>query len=189
MSIRKEVESACARAIIVSRGRVVADGALDEIRAKSGRVRYIVSVQESVGTSPYRGSGPLPKQSEVEAALGNLRGVKKVAELPTDDRAHAYAIDGEDNQDIRADIFRLIADKGWVLLELHRDTQTLEDVFRQLTIGDERRNRQVGPVSETRGAADEDEEDDEDDDDDDDEDDDDDDDADEAPADAKRGKR
>jgi len=69
----KEVESACARAIIVSRGRVVADGALDEIRAKSGRVRYIVSVQESVGTSPYRGNGPLPKQSEVEAALGGLR--------------------------------------------------------------------------------------------------------------------
>jgi ABC-2 type transport system ATP-binding protein len=183
----KEVESACARAIIVSRGRVVADGALDEIRAKSGRVRYIVSVQESVGTSPYRGSGPLPKQSEVEAALGNLRGVKKVAELPTDDRAHAYAIDGEDNQDIRADIFRLIADKGWVLLELHRDTQTLEDVFRQLTIGDERRNRQIGPATETRGAADDEEEDDEDDEDE--EEDDDDDDAEEAPVDAKRGKR
>jgi ABC-2 type transport system ATP-binding protein len=182
----KEVESACARAIIVSRGRVVADGALDEIRAKSGRVRYIVSVQESVGTSPYRGSGPLPKQSEVELALGRLPGVKKVAELPTDDRAHAYAIDGEDNQDIRADIFRLIADKGWVLLELHRDTQTLEDVFRQLTIGDERRNRQIGPVTETRGGSDDEEEDDEDDDEDEEEDDDE---EESAPVEAKRGKR
>jgi ABC-2 type transport system ATP-binding protein len=181
----KEVESACARAIIVSRGRVVADGALDEIRAKSGRVRYIVSVQESVGTSPYRGSGPLPKQSEVEAALGGLRGVKKVAELPTDERAHAYAIDGDDGSDIRADIFRLIADKGWVLLELHRDTQTLEDVFRQLTIGDERRNRQIGPVTESR-AADEDEEDDEEEEEDEEESDDDD--SDDEPE-AKRGKR
>jgi len=183
----KEVESACARAIIVSRGRVVADGALDEIRAKSGRVRYIVSVQESVGTSPYRGNGPLPKQSEVEAALGGLRGVKKVAELPTDERAHAYAIDGDDGQDIRADIFRLIADKGWVMLELHRDTQTLEDVFRQLTIGDERRNRQIGPVTESRSAA-EDEDDEEEEEDEDDESEDDDDDSDEEPA-AKRGKR
>ena len=182
----KEVESACARAIIVSRGRVVADGALDEIRAKSGRVRYIVSVQESVGTSAYRGSGPLPKQSEVEAALGRLPGVKKVAELPTDERAHAYAIDGDDGQDIRADIFRLIADKGWVMLELHRDTQTLEDVFRQLTIGDERRNRQLGPVSESKSASDDEEEEDDEDDDDDDESDDDD--SDEEPA-AKRGKR
>ena len=183
----KEVESACARAIIVSRGRVVADGPLDEIRAKSGRVRYIVSVQESVGQSPYRGNGPLPRQSEVEQALANLKGVKKVAELPTDDRAHAYALDGEDGSDIRADIFRLIADKGWVLLELHRDTQTLEDVFRQLTIGDERRNRQIGPVSETR---DEDEDDEDEDEDEDDESDDDESDEDaEESATAKRGKR
>ncbi|MBX3190442.1 MAG: ATP-binding cassette domain-containing protein [Labilithrix sp.] len=171
----KEVESACARAIIVSRGRVVADGPLDEIRAKSGRVRYIVSVQESTGDTPYRGSGPLPRQQEVESALSKLRGVKNVAELPTDDRAHAYEIAGEDGEDIRPEIFRLIADKGWVLLELHRDTQTLEDVFRQLTIGDERRNRQIGPV--TDETDDEDEEDDDDDDDDEEDDDDDDDDS------------
>ncbi len=30
-----------------------------------------------------------------------------------------------------------------MLLELHRDAQTLEDVFRSLTIGDERRNRHL----------------------------------------------
>jgi ABC-2 type transport system ATP-binding protein len=178
----KEVESACARAIIVSRGRVVADGGLDEIRAKSGRVRYVVEVQESMGTTPYRGTGAMPRQSEVEAALSAIKGVKKVAELPTDERAHSYAIDGDEDSDLRADIFRMIADKGWVLLELHRDTQTLEDVFRQLTIGDERRNRQIGPVTETRAE----EEDDEDEDEDDDEDDSDDDDA---PADEKRSKR
>src|SRR4051812_22813564 len=169
----KEVESACARAIIVSRGRVVADGPLDEIRAKSGRVRYIVSVQESVGDSPYRGTGVLPRQADVERALGTIRGVKKVTELPTDDRAHAYALDGEDGQDIRADIFRLVADKGWVLLELHRDTQTLEDVFRQLTIGDERRNRQLGAPAESRPSRDEEEDEEEEDEDDEDEDDDD----------------
>lgn len=142
----KEVEAACARAIIVSRGRVVADGALDEIRAKSGRVRYVVSVQESAGDRPYRGKGPLPRPSEVEDALNTLPGVKKVAELPTDERAHSYELAGEDAADLRPEIFRLVSDKGWVLLELHRDTQTLEDVFRQLTIGDERRNRQLGPV-------------------------------------------
>lgn len=165
----KEVESACARAIIVSRGRVVADGGLDEIRAKSGRVRYVVEVQESASDSPYRGKGAMPRQSEVQEALSSLRGVKKVVELPTDDRAHAFALDGEEGSDLRADIFRLVADKGWVLLELHRDTQTLEDVFRQLTIGDERRNRQIGPPAASREDEDDDddEEDDEEDEDDD----------------------
>src|SRR6202020_2569817 len=61
-----EVETSCARAIIVSRGRIVADGPLDEIRAKSGRVRYVVSIQESTGDATYHGRGPLPKKGEVE---------------------------------------------------------------------------------------------------------------------------
>src|SRR6185295_6185167 len=104
----KEVEAACARAIIVSRGRVVADGPLDEIRAKSGRVRYVVSVQESVGDSPYRGKGTLPRQAEVENALNSLNGVKKVTELPTDERAHSYELSGDDAIDLRPELFRLI---------------------------------------------------------------------------------
>ena len=149
----KEVETACARAIIVSRGRVVADGALDEIRAKSGSVQYVVSVQESAGASAYRGKTPPPAQAEVEAALSAIKGVSTVTELPTDESAHSYALAGLDDADLRPDIFRLIADKGWVMLELRRDTQTLEDVFRQLTIGDERRNREIGPAKNDRSES------------------------------------
>src|SRR5580700_896467 len=67
-----EVEASCARAIIISRGRIVADGAIDEIRAKSGRVRYVVSVQELATGASYRGHGPLPKKGEVEDALGKV---------------------------------------------------------------------------------------------------------------------
>jgi ABC-2 type transport system ATP-binding protein len=150
-----EVESACARAIIVSRGRVVADGPLDEIRAKSGRVRYVVSVQETSGKSP--------KAAEVEESLKNLSGVLRAAELPTDERAHTFELASEQDVDLRAELFRLVSGKGWTLLELRRDTQTLEDVFRNLTIGDERRNRTVGAAA----AANEDDEDEDEDDDDD----------------------
>ena len=163
-----EVEASCARAIIVSRGRIVADGPLDEIRAKSGRVRYVVSVQESSGDTPYRGRGSLPKKGEVEDAFGKLAGVKKMNEVPTDERAHTYEVVSEQEVDLRPELFKLVVDKGWVLLELHRDAQTLEDVFRSLTIGDERRNRTLGAAAEaanTRTEDDEEEEDDEDDDD------------------------
>lgn len=159
-----EVESACARAIIVSKGRVVADGPLDEIRAKSGRVRYVVSVQESSGDQPYRGKGSAPRQAEVQEALGALAGVKKVAELPTDERAHSYELAAEKDMDLRPEIFKLVVDKGWVLLELQRDTQTLEDVFRHLTSADAKRNRRIT----SPGAAAQAEQDDDDDDDDDD---------------------
>jgi ABC-2 type transport system ATP-binding protein len=160
-----EVEASCARAIIVSRGRIVADGPLDEIRTKSGRVRYVLSVQESTGDTPYRGRGALPKKSEVEDALSKVDGIKKLSELPTDERAHAYELVSEENVDLRPELFKLIVDKGWVLLELHRDAQTLEDVFRSLTIGDERRNRSLSAAKEEEGDDEgEDEEEDEDDD-------------------------
>jgi gliding motility-associated transport system ATP-binding protein len=166
-----EVESACARAIIISRGRIVADGPLDEIRAKSGRVRYIVVIQESSGEEPYRGRGQAPKQGEVEDALSGLSRVKGVTELPTDERAHAYQLTSDQDVDLRPDIFKLIVDKGWVLLELHRDAQTLEDVFRALTIGDEKKTRKIAASreeeEEDEGEADEDADEDEDEDDDD----------------------
>jgi ABC-2 type transport system ATP-binding protein len=148
-----EVEASCARAIIVSSGRIVADGPLDEIRAKSGRVRYVVSVQESTNGAAYRGQGAPPKKGEVEAAWGKIAGVKKATELPTDEKAFAYELVSEQEVDLRPEIFKLVVERGWVLLELHRDSQTLEDVFRSLTIGDERRNRTLTSVA---GGEDED---------------------------------
>ncbi len=148
-----EVEQACARAIIVSKGRVVADGGLEDIRAKSGAVRYVVVIDEK---NALRGSAP--KEAAVKEALTAIKGVKVVKELPTDDRAHAFELQGEKDGDLRADIFRVCVDKGWMLLELRRDAQKLEDVFRDLTRSDERL---------TRGYAPDDSDDDEDDEDDD----------------------
>jgi ABC-2 type transport system ATP-binding protein len=139
-----EVESACARAIIVRKGRVVADGPLDEIRAKSGKVRYVVSIQESPQNGTYRGTGSPPTQQQVEDALRSITGVEAIKELPTDERAHSYALTADQKLDLRAELFAMIAGKGWVLLELVREIQTLESVFRNLTIGDELRNRRVG---------------------------------------------
>jgi ABC-2 type transport system ATP-binding protein len=93
-----------------------------------------------------------------------VSGVKTVAVVTGEDKSSTYEITTERSVDLRPELFRLIVDKGWVLLELHRDTQKLEDVFRDLTIGDERRNRVVGggKAASARAEA-EDEEDDDDD--------------------------
>ena len=147
-----EVEQACARAIIVSKGRVVADGALGDIRAKSGRVRYVVVVDEK---SALKGSAP--KEAEVKKLLEGMKGVVGVKEIPTDDRAHSFELAGEQDSDLRAQIFRAFVEKNWVLLELRRDAQKLEDVFHDLTRNDERLARGYS------ADADDDEEDDEDD--------------------------
>ncbi len=132
-----EVEEACARAIIVSKGRVVADGALDEIRSKTGNVRYMVTVDEK---NAEAGHSP-PKANELSSALAGLSGATKVKEMPTDETAHKFELSGAEEKDLRAEIFRLMVQKGWTLLELRRDAQSLDTVFRELTRGDERLDR------------------------------------------------
>lgn len=132
-----EVEQACARAIIVSKGRVVADGQLDEIRAKTGAVRYVVTVDDKA----LRAGNAAPSVRDVETAFSALPGVRKVRELPTDESAHRFELAGAKDSDVRAEIFRLAVDKGWLLLELHREAQSLDAVFRDLTRGDEALDR------------------------------------------------
>lgn len=139
----QEAEEACARAIIVSKGRVVADGALEDIRARAGSVRYVVSVDERSG----EGGKSAPKFAEIETALSSLSGIKRVRELPTDEREHRIELSGAQDGDLRAEIFRLTVDKGWTLLELRRDAQSLDAVFRELTKGDEALDR--GRIVET----------------------------------------
>ena len=134
-----EVETACARAIIVSKGRIVADGPLDEIRGRTGKISYFVSVSDHVAER-----GKAPGATEVQASLRALAGVRSTKELPNDEKAHAFELSGDQDGDLRGDLFRLVVAKGWTLLELRRDTQTLEDVFRDLTKGDERRDRKMG---------------------------------------------
>src|SRR5262249_15163043 len=132
-----EVEEACARAIIVSKGRVVADGPLDDIRGKTGAVRYFVTVDEQGAES---GHTP-PKVPDVESALKGIKKADRVRELPTDEKAHKFEVSGPSDVDLRAEIFRLMVQKGWTLLELRRDAQSLDTVFRELTRGDERADR------------------------------------------------
>lgn len=135
-----EVEEACARAIIVSKGRVVADGNLDEIRSRSGAVRYTVTVDEKRAL----GNAQPPKADDVRSALQTLKGAQKVNEKPSDETAHRFELVGSREGDLRGDLFRLAVDKGWTLLELQRDAQSLDSVFRDLTRSDEQADRGTG---------------------------------------------
>jgi len=136
-----EVEAACARAIIISRGRVVADGGLDEVRARGGRVRYLVTVDEKrileAGGSFLEKPSAAPKAGEVQEALSKIEGVLSVQEMPSDDSAHAFMLKGTRSTDLRAEIYSLCVQKGWLLLAMNREVQKLEDVFKTLTRRDD----------------------------------------------------
>jgi ABC-2 type transport system ATP-binding protein len=133
-----EVEQACARAIIVSKGRVVADGNLDDIRSRAGSVRYFA------GFSSASNGSAAPSKQAARDALAAISGAQRVTESPTEEGLHRFEIAGAKVGDLRPEIFRLAVAKGWTLLELRRDAQSLDSVFRDLTRGDEKLDRGAG---------------------------------------------
>ena len=119
--VLSEVQQTCSRLLIINRGKIVADGAVDRLIAQAaGAVEIAVEAS---------GAG-------VAEALGKLPGVRRVtpAAVPVDGRvAVTLTVDGA--RDLRPEIFALAQARGWTLYELHRQAGTLEDLFHQLTQG------------------------------------------------------
>ena len=76
-----------------------------------------------------------------------------VSDGPTEEGLHRFEIAGAKEGDLRPDIFKLAVAQGWVLLELRRDAQSLDSVFRDLTRADERLDRGSGWRDASENAA------------------------------------
>ena len=115
--VMQEVEATCSRLLIVSRGKLAAEGSVQELLAdRTGSARYVVEA---------RGEG-------VAAALAGLAGVTSHREQPVDGRVRVE-LHAEGSRELGPEIFALARDRGWTLWELHKEQQSLEDVFRKLT--------------------------------------------------------
>ncbi len=133
-----EVEASCPRVIIVSRGKIVADGGPGDLASRSGKARYILHLDEqarAIGAGgPNRSAGGLPIAEVVDTLQSAVKGAE-VKELPSDEKEHVVQLVAPHDRDLRRELFQLAVDKGWVLLELRRDVVQLEEVFRELTVG------------------------------------------------------
>jgi ABC-2 type transport system ATP-binding protein len=118
--ILPEVEQVCERVFIIDRGRVVADGTPDALRAKL--------IGNPVVRVELEGTG-----DDTADALGRLPGVAAV-ESRGEGR---FLVEHRLESDPREAIFRLAVDRGWVLLELTPEQATLEDVFVRLTTAED----------------------------------------------------
>jgi hypothetical protein len=98
-------------------------------------------VRYFVGFSSANNGSAAPSKQAARDALAALAGAKKVSESPTEEGLHRFEIAGSKEGDLRHEIFKLAVAKGWVLLELRRDAQSLDSVFRDLTRADERLDR------------------------------------------------
>jgi ABC-2 type transport system ATP-binding protein len=114
-----EVQFTCSRLLIINRGKIVADGAVDTLvgQAAAG-VRISV---EATGT-------------QVEDRIAALEGVRGVERREASNGRVKLSVTAL-GDDVRPRIFDLAKTQGWVLYELHQETGSLEDLFRQLTAG------------------------------------------------------
>jgi len=121
--ILSEVEATCDRVIIIDKGKIVVDGMTAEVqRAHRGSVTVKLTV---AGASAQ----------EISSELAKVSGVASVSAVSEDSGLVSLAAVAADNTEIRPLLFGAIAAKGWVLYEMTREQNTLEEIFRELTSG------------------------------------------------------
>ena len=126
--ILPEVQATCGRVIIIHDGCLVADGSPDELaHGESGNTYRVVMA--GAGDEPYNSS----LGEEARTKLDAIVGVHRVSETDGEADAANFIVASQGEQDLRREIFACARDNDWVLLELHRQTASLEDVFRRLT--------------------------------------------------------
>lgn len=114
--ILEEVDAVCTRAMIIARGRILADGTPQDLERRS----------------PFHNAVLISTDADQAAEkLARLDAVKHVQTLGGD-RYRVYPADG---QAILAPVADLARSEGWQVSQLSAETPRLDDVFRQITIG------------------------------------------------------
>jgi ABC-2 type transport system ATP-binding protein len=124
--ILPEVQATCSRMLIISGGKLVADGTPDELRAREKATRYRMVVEANGFAA-----------ESVKDKLAQVAGVTRCLKAAGEDGAHTFEIDGDAKTDLRKSLYRAAVDNKWPMLELSRQAASLEDVFRNLTTGEE----------------------------------------------------
>jgi ABC-2 type transport system ATP-binding protein len=120
--ILPEVQATCDRVVIISDGRLVADGRPDDLVAREKSNRYRLVLEEGG-----------PSRAEVRDKLAALPGVASVEEPAGETGTLAFLLATDGGADLRRELYRCAVDNGWPLLELDRREASLEEVFGRLT--------------------------------------------------------
>lgn len=118
--ILPEVEATCDRILIINKGRIVADGTSETLRKQATGTELIkVRIEDAAA-------------AEIQKALQQLNNVAKV-DL-TDVAMNRFEIQSKSGLSSTRAVFKLCAEKNWVITEMIPLETRLEDVFRNLTM-------------------------------------------------------
>ncbi len=119
--ILSEVEATCDRILIISKGKIVADGSPLDLRIQA-QGNELLTVQLEVN-----GSAENSPQSSLES-LPTVMSVEVI-----DGKEHYYQIQSKPETSSKKPVFELCVKNNWYLLEMKAIETKLEDVFRELT--------------------------------------------------------
>jgi ABC-2 type transport system ATP-binding protein len=127
--ILSEVEQTCDHVIIINKGLLVARDTMENL---TSRLRG----QEAVALE-VEGRGQALDQAAARQRLEQVAGVSRV--IPKDSRngRHFFEVEGLPGKHIRGDLARAAVEAGWNLNELRAASASLEDVFLELTAGEQ----------------------------------------------------
>lgn len=119
--ILTEISAVCDHVFIISKGKLVASDSTDNL------VNLISGTQEV--KLLVKGG-----KKKVEAALKEIEGVDQIQMQESGEEEQAsLVVYAKKDHDIREDIFHILADKDFPILEMQTVTKSLEDVFLELT--------------------------------------------------------
>jgi len=125
--ILEEVEAVCSRAIIIDRGKIVANGTPEELKQKS----------DYAGAVSVRVAGV--NAEVVRQRLSQLPTARKAAivkEAPEGVWARVYPQGHQRNGELARGVAEIALKEGWKIEELHTEEGRLDEVFRAITLPD-----------------------------------------------------
>jgi len=119
--ILSEAEATCDRIVIISQGKIVADGSADNLKQSTGG-KNIMNL--SVQNADYK---------TVQETLAGIKGIDEVTCISETSSMLKVSLSYASTADLRPEVYRKIKNTDWILLEFHQETQSLENIFRELT--------------------------------------------------------
>jgi len=121
--IMQEVEATCDRVLIINKGEIVADGSPDTLQSKFKGQLDITLILKKDSTD----------KALILKAVSSIKNIDKARILKEDENSIHFSLTGLKGSDVREDIFKKIVSMNMVMLGLHQEETSLEDIFRQLT--------------------------------------------------------
>lgn len=119
--ILSEAEATCDRIVIISQGKIVADGSAENLKRSAGRENIMhLSLQNADFES-------------VQSALARINGIGNITRISDTETALNVRLSYQSTDDLRPEVYRTIKETDWILLDFHQESRSLENIFRELT--------------------------------------------------------